>query len=74
MAHELKQMPSRYCGCCDCVIDLPEHRYGYRPPQAPCVGKWRVRYRADGRERSQQFATRQQARQFSAFLEGRHGA
>lgn len=69
-----QQMPSRACGCCDCMIDYPETHYGYRPPQSPCAGRWRLRYRTAGQQRSRQFTSRQDAQQFLASLEARYAA
>ncbi|NUS26120.1 MAG: hypothetical protein HOV92_18115 [Streptomyces sp.] len=65
MAPNPQQVPSRTCGCPDCLIDLPPGRYGYRPEQDGCSGPWRARYRIAGGKRARKnFTTRADAVQF----------
>lgn len=67
MAPNPQQVPSRTCGCPDCLIDLPPGRYGYRPEQDGCSGLWQARYRSvDGRQRAKKLATRADAVKFLA--------
>jgi len=66
MAPEPEQIPSRTCGCRECLIDYPPEQYGERPPQDGCTGPWSVRYRdANGRHRRKNnLRTLSDARQF----------
>lgn len=62
----LEQIPSKTCGCRDCIIDFPPAQYGNRPPRYECMGQWRLVWR-DGRKlRSKQFGMRRDALAFSA--------
>lgn len=77
MAPEPEQIPSRTCGCKDCLIDCPPSKYGPRPPQHDCSGPWRVRYRdADGKHRAKNLSTLSAAKQFLATVQmkARHHA
>lgn len=70
MAPEPEQIPSRTCGCKDCLIDYPPSEYGYRSPQDRCQGPWRVRYRgADGKHRTKNFRTLSDADNFLATVQ-----
>lgn len=65
MAREPEQIPSRTCGCRDCLIDYPPESYGQRPPQGECTGPWNVRWcGADGKWRSKNLPSRKDAHQF----------
>ncbi|UQA95737.1 hypothetical protein [Streptomyces halobius] len=72
------QIPSRACGCWDCLIDYPPSLYGPRPPHDECQGMWRVRYRStDGRQRRKSLPSYKDAVQFLAQPTeeaGHHGA
>ncbi|MEU5979427.1 hypothetical protein [Streptomyces sp. NPDC047315] len=75
---DLQQVPSKMCGCPDCLIDFPPEQHGHRPPQTDgCRGPWRLVFRtADRRWRSKTFPTLSGAHQFRAQLAdgGRHAA
>ncbi|WP_164992338.1 hypothetical protein [Streptomyces sp. L2] len=74
MAPEPEQIPSRTCGCRDCLIDYPPQRYGHRPPRTTCQGRWHVRYRdADGRHRAKRLATYADAKLFLATVQPQGG-
>lgn len=62
----LEQIPSKACGCRDCIIDFPPAQYGNRPPQDGCLGQWRLVWRDGGKRRSKLFGTRRDALAFSA--------
>lgn len=63
-------MPSRTCGCPDCLIDRPPALYGERPPQDVCQGPWRVSYRdQDGKFRAKNLSTQRDARRFLATVQ-----
>ncbi|GHI91322.1 hypothetical protein TPA0905_07930 [Streptomyces olivaceus] len=69
MALEPEQIPSRTCGCVDCLLDYPPAQYGPRPPQSPCEGPWRVRYRSvNGTQRAKSLPTLRDAHQFLATV------
>lgn len=78
MAPEPEQIPSRTCGCRDCLIDYPPERYGPRPAQHGCRGPWRVRYRdVDRKHRAKTLPTFSDACQFLVAVRlkaARHGA
>ncbi|RMB85584.1 hypothetical protein [Streptomyces shenzhenensis] len=75
MALEPEQIPSRTCGCPDCIIDYPPHLYGDRPPQGVCHGMWQVRWRdADRRQRLKNLPTLADARGFLADVRRRSAA
>lgn len=64
-----EQIPSRKCGCGDCVIDYPPGQYGHRPPRSECLGMWQVRWRdTDRRLRSKNLKSLSEAQQFLAQL------
>lgn len=70
MAPEPEQIPSRMCGCSDCLIDYPPEHYGHRPPQGGCRGPWRVRYRdADGKRRAKNLRALSDANWFLATVQ-----
>lgn len=65
MAPEPEQIPSRTCGCRDCLTDYPPERYGHRAPQEECQGRWNVRYRGPhGTQRTMTLPTLKDAKQF----------
>lgn len=69
MAPEPEQIPSRTCGCAECLIDYPPEHYGDRPPQGGCTGPWSVRYRdANGRHRKKNLRTLRDAHAFIATV------
>lgn len=69
MAPNPQQIPSRTCGCPDCLIDLPPDRYGHRAEQDGCSGPWQARYRSpDGTLRKKNLRTRVDATQFLATV------
>lgn len=75
MAPDPEQIPSRTCGCADCLIDYPPHRYGERPPQDVCQGRWRVRWRSEGgKQRQKLFATLPDAYVFLVQVRRAHAA
>ncbi|MCX5601568.1 hypothetical protein OOK29_25800 [Streptomyces phaeochromogenes] len=75
MAPNPEQMPSRTCGCRECLIDYPPQDYGERPPQDACQGKWRVRWRdGNGKQRQKLFPSCREADGFLEQLRGRYGA
>lgn len=62
----IEQVPSRTCGCYDCLIDYPSSTYGFRPPRTECNGPWNVRYRStDGRLRLKRLPNRKDAQLFA---------
>ncbi|MFF5980898.1 hypothetical protein ACFY78_18835 [Streptomyces olindensis] len=70
MAPEPEQIPSRTCGCRDCLIDLPPERYGQQPPHDACTGPWRVRYHNEtGKHRAKNLPTLRDAQQFLATVQ-----
>lgn len=79
MAPEPQQIPSRTCGCKDCLIDYPPEQYGPRPPQDACTGMWEVRWRgADRKQHSKKLPTLRDAHLFLATArpetEARHAS
>lgn len=69
MVRKPYQIPSKTCGCVDCVADYPPAQYGERPHRDGCLGKWQVRYRGEGgRQRSRNFETLSDATLFVASL------
>ncbi|NUS78444.1 MAG: hypothetical protein HOV70_19905 [Streptomyces sp.] len=69
-----EQIPSRTCGCADCIIDYPPEQYGHRPPQSACQGLWQVRWRgADRRLRSKNLGSRGEAHLFLVQLQAKAG-
>lgn len=69
MAPNPEQIPSRTCGCPDCLIDLPTAQYGHRDLHDGCRGPWRARWRADGKHRTKNLRTRGEAVQFLATVQ-----
>lgn len=75
MAPNPEQIPSRTCGCPDCLIDYPPQHYGERPPRNTCQGQWRVRWRSEGgKQRGKLFESLPDAYLFLMQVRGRHAS
>ena len=40
-----RQIPSKNCGCPECLAKYPPEQHGPRRPRRDCVGSWQARYR-----------------------------